>query len=314
MSELNIEEHYIQLYREGLEMAFQQKDSRLRPYVMTTSHNGEFEYFDRLGVADDVNEIVSRYGDTPMNDVPHDRRRIGMRDFDWAKLVDKKDLIRVLTDPTSPYTQAAVMSFNRKIDDVIIENIFGTAQLGKTGSRTISFVGETSDQVAVGNNETTEGITVSDTYKGPGVTPAATNLTIAKLRAVKRQMMADEVIDQEDVLNVFMSANQFDALLREEKIISADYNVRRRLEQGAITDWGGFRFIHTERLPKSGDIRSCVVSLPKGLLFAEATGLEIDVGPRRDKRNIPQIYIKKSFNATRMWGECVARVLCDETK
>ena len=115
-----IETSYKNMFKEGFEQAFQQSNSRLRPYVEVESQASEFDYYDRVGLADDMSEDTQRYGDNPVNEIPHDRRRIGLRDFELGKPIDEKDLIRVVSDPTNAYTTAMVASAHRKVDDLII--------------------------------------------------------------------------------------------------------------------------------------------------------------------------------------------------
>lgn len=308
----NIEAAYINAYKDGLQLAFQQKQSRTAPYVEIGTQNSEFAFYDRIGVADDVNEIITRYGDTPMNEVPHNRRRIGMRDFDWAKLVDKKDLIRVLNDPTSAYTQSAVMAFNRKFDDLVFEAAYGDAFIGKEGNTTISFVGESSGAVAQGNNVTTEGICVSSTYVDGG-TPTGTNLTLDKLRVTRAAMMATEAIDPDSTLTIFVNSYQLMGLVDLTDVKSAEYSHVKALADGKITEYMGYRFVLSERIPKIGNIRHNLVIAPGAIRMVTGKDLEVDIRPRPDKRNIPQIYLRKSMSGTRMWGELTAAILCDET-
>lgn len=310
----NISTAYIDSFREGFDHAFQQKGSRIRPFVTEVSQSSETQYYDRIGKADDVNEVVTRYGDTPVNEVPHDRRQSTLRDFDWAKLVDPKDLLRILGDPSNEYTQAAVWTFGRKVDEVIIEGAFGPAFTGKKGEKRVDFVtGNDPDIVTKGDGDTTEGLDVGVNY-ATDTTPAASNLTIDKLLAVRYSMLAEEAIEQGTLINAFVTSSQLWSLLRDEKIQSSEYNTIRALAAGEINQYAGFRFHHTELLPKVGDIRQCLFFLPSAIYLTRGKNIEVDVGPRRDKRNIPQIYIKTSFNSFRMWGEQVARVNCDETK
>ena len=75
----------------------------------------------------------------------------------------------------------------------------------------------------------------------------------------------------------------------------------------------GFNFVRTELLPKAGNIRDCLFFAQQGLCLAVAQDINVDVGPRRDKRNSVQIYVSASFGASRMWEEKVLKVQCDET-
>src|SRR5688572_795905 len=158
----------VQAYRANIELQFQQKSSRLAPAVRNESIGAEFEYFDRIGPVDAV-EVTNRHGDTPLISTPHDRRRVNLRDFDWADLIDNKDKIRMLADPTSSYVMNAVMAMNRAKDDVIIEAAFGTAYTGKTGSTQVTF--PSASEIAVN-------------YVESGAV-ANSNLTIGKLRRAR---------------------------------------------------------------------------------------------------------------------------------
>jgi len=84
-------------------------------------------------------ENNSRHGDTPLVYTPHDRRRLSLRDFDWADLLDRKDKIRTLIDPTSTYATNAAFAAMRKQDDIIIEGFYANAQIGKTGASSAAF-------------------------------------------------------------------------------------------------------------------------------------------------------------------------------
>ena len=114
----NIERSYINMYKEGWEHSFQQKDSKFQPFVMQGTQASEFDFEERIGLADDMEKVINRYGDTPSMEVPHERRRIGLEDFVWGKGIDPRDLVRVASDPTNKYTEAGVMGANRKVDDV----------------------------------------------------------------------------------------------------------------------------------------------------------------------------------------------------
>jgi len=123
----------VNAYRSNIEIQFQQKGSRLRNTVSVETQNAEYEYYDRIGPTDAV-EVLNRHSDTPLISTPHSRRRVAMSDYDWADMIDRKDRIRMLADPTSPYSQNAVFALGRKMDDVIIAATVGTAYTGKTGS------------------------------------------------------------------------------------------------------------------------------------------------------------------------------------
>lgn len=321
-----IDTSYKNMFREGFEQAFQQSTSRLRPYVEVESQKSEFDYYDRVGLADDMSQVTTRYGDNPVNEIDHERRRIGLSDYELGKPIDEKDLIRVVSDPTSSYMQAMVASANRKIDDLIISGLTATAYTGKAGGSTVDFVGTNSGDITVGSvsnvnshiatggNFTVEagaeGIDVAEDYTGGSA--SSTGMTIEKLKAVKHTMLKLEAVDQDTVLNVFLGASQIQDLLNEDKLINRDYAARQRLEEGKVTEWGGFRFIHTERLPKANGVRDCFVSLPKAYKLSIGKDVTADIWRLPAQKNIPYIYLCLAMGGSRMWGEVLAKVGCNE--
>ncbi len=287
----------VQSYRANIEIKFQQMGSRLRPYVRNETQNAEFDFYDRIGPTDAV-EVTTRHGDTPLISTPHDRRRVALRDFDWADLVDNKDKLRMLADPTSSYSVNAVFALGRAQDDVIIQAAFGTAYSGKTGATSVTL--PAASEVAVN-------------YVESG-TAANSNLTIGKLRRVRYLLdKAEATTEGQYDLVAVIDPSQVQSLLRTTEVTNSDYNTIKALVAGEIDTFMGFKFVKSNRLTVASSIRECIFFERQGLLLASAQEIKVDVGPRRDKRNSIQVYVCGSFGSTRMWEEKVIRVKCDET-
>lgn len=288
----------VNAYRSNIEIKFQQMGSRMRPYVRNESQHAEFEFYDRIGPTDAV-EVVNRHSDTPFVGTDHDRRRVGLRDFDWADLIDNKDKLRMLADPTSSYTMNAVYAFGRKMDDVLIQAFDATAYSGKTGQTTVA--------LPAGN-------TIAVNFVESGAA-ANSNLTIGKLRQVRYKLDKAEAANEgEHDIVCMVDPSQIQSLLRTTEVTSADYNTIKALVAGEIDTFMGFKFIRSARLGVNGSgYRKTLFWERQGLLLATAADISVDVGPRRDKRNSIQVYVNASFGATRMWEEKCWIVLCDET-
>jgi len=286
---------FVQQYRANVDHLVQQKGSRLRALVRSESQNAEFEFYDRIG-ATVAQEVTGRHQDTPLINVPHDRRRVSLRDFDWADLIDRPDRIRMLIDPTSPYSQNAAYALGRKMDEIILDAAFASAYTGKTGSSTVSF--PSSQQVAVD-------------YVESGAA-ANSGLTIGKLRRAKQILDANEV-DPTERRYIAVTAKQVNDLLRTTEVTSADFNTVRALVQGELNSFMGFEFVRTElvRTNASSHRRVCCWA-QSGLLLAVGADITVDIGPRRDKRNSTQVYVSASFGATRMEEEKVVELICAE--
>lgn len=296
---LQVDTALVQAYRSNIEIQYQQKVSRLQPYVRNETQNAEFEFYDRIGPTAAI-EVTTRHSDTPLVSTTHDRRRVALRDFDWADMIDKRDKLRMLADPQSSYVQNAVMALNRAKDDVMIQAVFDTAYTGKTGSTTVAF--PAAQILAVD-------------YVESG-TASNSNLTIGKLRRTRYLFDKAEVTtDSEYDLVAVVDPSQIQSLLRTTEVTNADYNTVKALVAGQIDTFMGFKFIKSNRLgTNASGYRKTIFFEKQGLLLATAAEIAVDVGPRRDKRNSVQVYVTGSFGATRMWEEKVIQVLCDETK
>lgn len=302
---LTVDTAWVNSYHASINLLSQQMGSRLSRAVRTETQNAEFDFWDRVDATAAV-EVTSRHGDTPLISTPHDRRRVGLRQFDWADLIDKWDRVRMIADPTSAYVQNAVMALGRAKDQVIIDSAFGNAFSGKTGATTVTF--PAGQEVAVSYVEV-----------GGAVN---SNLTIGKLRKAKSILGTNEAIGQsmgsdgivvEEPLYAIIAQSQLDALLRTTEVTSADYNTIKALVKGEINTFMGFEFIRTQLLTVTANIRECIFYAKTGLLLSSGIEIMTDVGPRRDKRNSVQVYACGSFGATRMEEKKVVRVKCDET-
>lgn len=297
---IQIDTALVNTYRAGISLKFQQTNSRLEPYARKETQHSEYDYYDRIGTVDPV-EILTRHGDTPQMDTPHDRRRVALRSFDWADYIDRNDRMRMLSDPNSPYTANAVAGMMRRKDDVIIEALLGSAWTGKTGSTEITWASQTNQLIA--HNAIDVG------------TGSATNLTLAKLRRAQRLLNAAEAKTEGGQLICALGSSQLQALLADQKVQSSDYNTIKALVNGEIDTFLGFKFVRLERLPVTSAGYRRVVCFVANSAVTLATGadLQVEVTRRDDKRFLTQVYVSASFGAARMWEEQVIEILCDET-
>lgn len=291
-----VDQALVNTYHANVQLKFQQSTSRLKPFVRIESQNAEFDFYDRIGPTDAV-EMTGRHQDTPLVGSDHDRRKVSHRDFNWADLIDKKDKLRMLQDPTSAYVMNAVMSLNRKMDDVIIQASFGTAYSGKAGDVPITFPA---------------GQTIGSTFVERGTT-ASSNLTIGKLRRARYLLDKAEAANEGEAdLAIACDPSQIQGLLATTEVTNADYNTIKALVAGQIDTFMGFKFIKSNRLAVNGTVRDVMCWEKQGILLAIADELITDVGPRRDKNNSIQVYAEGHFGATRMWEEKVIKIQCDE--
>lgn len=278
---------FVQQYKSNVQLLSQQMGSRLRGAVRVESVQAEFGFFEQIGAVT-AQLKTSRHGDTPQYDTPHARRRVGLNDYEWADLVDKEDEIRMLIDPKSPYAKNAVYAFGRAIDDELITAATGTAQTDKTGSTAVS-------------------LPAGQIVDSGGANP----MTIAKLRET-RKLFWDNDVDEAIPLHLVMGPKQFDDLLGTTEVTSSDYNTVKALVRGDIDTFMGFKFHRTNRLSKTGDIRTTFAWAQDGLLLALGQDIKTKMSERADKSYSMQVYVCMTIGATRMEEVKVVQIDCTE--
>lgn len=277
----------VEQYKSNIVLLSQQKGSRLRGAVRVEPITGENAYFEQIG-ATAAQKKTTRHMDTPQIDTPHSRRKCSIDDYVWADFVDKEDLIRTLIDPTSPYAVNAVNAFGRSMDDVLITAAGGTSYTGKAGGIAVAL--PSGQKIAEGN----------------------TGMSITKLIATKGLFLTNDV-DPDIPLHIVMSSKQFQDLLAEEKVTSADYAAIKALIKGDINEFMGFTFHHSQRLSVDTDIRMCYAWAQDGLCLGLGADIHTKISERADKNYLTQVWCGMTIGATRMEEKKVVEIACDET-
>lgn len=282
---INIPTHFVQQYSTNINLLLQQKGSKLRNAVMAGSHVGkQASPVDQFGSIE-MQPVVSRYAPMGRVDAPTDRRWVFPSDFDLPQLLDDFDKLRLITDPESSYVQNAVLAAGRQQDKLIINAFTGTAKTGETGATSTSFTAGNSVPVATGG--------------------ANSALNVAKIKAVKKLMMANFVDFDMEEAYIGITAADHAALLDEVQVISSDFNGGMPvLKDGKITDFLGFKFIHTE-LIETELAGTNQVTLPvwvkSGMYLGQWADVQNTVSRRHDLQGEPwQLYTTMTAGATRL--------------
>lgn len=290
--------NWVNTFRASFAMLAQQMESRLVSAVVDEPINGEFGYYDQIGVVEPV-QRVSRHADTPMTEVPHARRRVTAADWEMSEIIDTQDTQRMLTDPQSSYVKAFAAGINRRKDRTIIEAFFADAATGKAGGTTVAF--PAGNQIAV------------DYVESGSATNASLN--VAKLRRARTILMDGEAA-QDAVLYVACRAQDIQNLLRDTQVSSADFNTVRALVNGEINTFMGFEFIRlpAARFQQDGSNHFRIPAWSKmGMWFAQLNGLETNAAPDPTKGFNTRLHAKQSFGATRLEEARVVEIKCHAT-
>lgn len=283
----------VQQYKANVELLLQQEGSRLRSAVSSDTYMGK-----KASVVEQFGEVAaqlktSRHSDTPLLDVPQEKRWVIPADYEWASLIDNQDKLRMLVDPTSPYVRAGAAAMNRAIDDVILTAVFGTNYKGEEGTTAETF-DTTNYQVGVNEGG------------------AASSINVAKLqKAIQKLMLANKGELMEPVWAA-ISAYEHDALLKEVQINNKDFGGSPVLVDGKVTRFMGINFIITERLTITSGNRLIPVWLKSGLHLGMWQDMVTKVSERADKSYATQVYLCGTFGATRTQPGKSIQILCDD--
>lgn len=288
-----VTKHFVKEFNAGVRLLQQQIPSRLRMAVMVDPGVvGDRAFFDQMD-ATAMHEVTNRHGDTEITDTPHRRRMVTLRTYEVADLVDRADQRRLLNDPVSPYTRSMAAAANRKIDDVILSSMDGSASTGVDGSLPVSFPAGNSYN-ATG---TSQALKVEDLLKARKLLEAAEN----------------EEDDGDNKWFMCLSAGARAQLMTQEQVSSQDYNTVRALSEGTIKSYMGMELIKSQRSGLAGAIRDCFVWVKKSVQLAIGQDPRsfMDVIP--SKRHSIQVRHELDCGATRMDEKGVVRILVDES-
>jgi len=297
---------FVKQFNSTVYTLLQQKGAKLRPCVREEPMQSEEQFFEQVGTGS-ANEVTTRFGDSPVNSQPHDRRRVTLRFFDSGEFIDKFDKVRMLIDPQSVYTQNIVYTLGRCLDDVLLGGadvpgnssittyqdgtsgaIFGIAFTGKSAGTQVSFAA---------------GQVVALNFGGTNV-----GLTVPKLIEGKRLLKAGNVdLDMEE-LYMYMTAKGEADLLNTTQVTSADYNGVKALVGGDVNSYLGITFKRGERAPQSATGAQhwrYPLFVKSGVLLATPLDIDTRVAERSDKKFNWYVYGKAGFGGVRMEeGKC----------
>ena len=268
---------YAQAYSQNIMQLAQQKYSKLINTVYRRSNvRGKTFFQDQIGQWN-LEVKGGRNVETPNND-PQLARRMGiMIDYHDARMLDRGDELKTISDPRSAYTIAAASSIGRKLDDIILSSAVGTAYYGETGGSSVT----------------------ATTIK----LVTAANLSMAQLLDIKKSF-DDNDVEPEDRFFV-ANTTLMKGLLDLNEATSADYAAVKALVRGEIDTWLGFKWITSTRVP-SGSVG--VAYQRNGICLAMADNPLVRTDERADKSYSWQIYYELNIGAVRLEESRVIQV------
>lgn len=275
---------FVTQFDTDLRLLAQQKDSRLRATVYNrgTIEGASFT-INNLGSVE-MDENVTRHGDTIWSDIDHTARNVPMRDFFKALPMDKADIPKMKVNPVTggQYMQQLVAARNRKIDDIIFAAALGTINSvdGTTGPYTLP--------------------------AGQIIAAGGTGLTKAKIIQARSIFRANET-DEEELFFLWDSL-AMQQILSDTTLTSADYMAGKMLQDGKVAgQWLGFTWIPYERVTNVGGVRTTAAYSKDAIHFGMGFE-EGDVAKRADKKNSWQVSMAGSYGAGRQDEKKVVQI------
>lgn len=278
---------FVKQFNDTVDHLAQQMSERFRNAVRFEGGiTGEEAYFDQLAPTEAV-ERTTRHSDTPLVNSDWRRRRVSMRDWEWADLVDKPDKLKQIINPESPMAQSAGMAFARRIDKLIIDNANATSNTGKEGGTPVVLP------------------------SGQKIVHGSAGLTKAKMIAANKILDQNEAPKEDRFIAV--SAEQIEDLLNLTEVTSSDFATVKALVEGSVDTWLGFKFIRTEQLNVDATPSRLVLAWQKtGLLLALALEPTTRITERADKSYSNQVFMSMGIGSTRMEEEKLVQIACNE--
>ncbi|RTK93051.1 hypothetical protein EKI60_06455 [Candidatus Saccharibacteria bacterium] len=275
---------YAQAYGQNIMQLAQQKYSKLASTVyMKPNVRGKTFFQDQIGQWN-MEVKGSRNTQTPNNDPVLGRRMGIMVDYHDARLLDRGDELKAISDPRSAYTIAAAQSLGRKMDDVIIAAAIGTAYSGETGSTSVT--------------------------NGNLKLVTASVLTLAEVIAIK-QALDEQDVEMDDRYFVTSPAS-LDSLLNVSQATSTDYAAVKALVRGEIDSWMGFKWIMSTRIAAAtavnGSTCQGIAYQKYGICAAMAAEPMVRTDERADLSYSWQVYYELNIGAVRLEEDRVVSI------
>jgi len=259
-----------------MQLAQQKYSKLLNTIYIKPDIRGKTFFQDQIG-AWAMETKAGRNSQTPNNDPALDRRMGTMVTYHDARLLDRSDELRCISDPRSAYAIAAGQSVGRQVDDIILASAYATAYYGETGS--------------------------SSTTNGNIVLVTAASPTVAQIVAVKKAL-DDNDVDMEDRYFV-TNTTLLNKLLGVTEATSSDYASVKALVRGEIDTWLGFKWIMTTRLSTT---YVGIAYQKTGICLGIAENPIVRTDERTDLSYSWQIYYELDMGAVRLEEDKVVLV------
>lgn len=271
---------FVTQFHDSFVAAAEQKESRLESTVTSRGMivGSSFTAND-MGTVE-ASQVTNRYGDTEWTIPDAGTRSALMSDYDVAIPIERTDLAKLMANPQGDYLQRCIAAMNRKKDAVIYSAAIGSALRKTDESGTFAGVAVPAGQI---------------------IAAGATGMTKAKIITAKKLFRTNEADEHNgEELYLAYDAGMLEDILSDTTLTSADYMAVKMLQEGDISGrWMGFKWVPYEALSGTST-KTTMAWCKSGVHVGTGENVVTDIGPRRDKRNLIQIYAAMSIGSVRV--------------
>lgn len=288
-------------YTPGIEMLAQQMNFALQGKVREEADTGEAVNFPQIGPVG-PRQKTARHSDTQYINTPHRKRWVRPTTFEFADLLDLRDIKKIVSDPGGEYSRNMIASINRDRCRDLLASAIGTAYIGQEGT-------------------TTQAVTLTIANDSVG-------FTLAKVKEAMQKLKTANGVDGQEEMFIAWTAKQEKEFLDNTEVASIDYNNQRVLVSGGMDGkFFGFTYVRLEDWTDEEDtthrivpytagspnIRSCVAWVKSGLLHNTWQAPHTKVDQLPTKNYSWQYWIGATYGSTRMQEGKVVQIDCVET-
>lgn len=289
-----IEKLYAPTFKNNVQLLAQQTQSILEPYVTVQPCSGT-----GAAVADQYGTVTARkkterHEDTKYSDTPRDRRWLVPVEYYSAELVDKSDIVRMLTDPQSPLARVHVAAMMRAKDSEILQSFFAAARTGEL--------------VTSGTTAYNTAYDIAADVEVSG-TPAA--LTPTKLIKSKGRLMRNQVDVAAEPPTMAINTKAWEDMFGQTTFISSDFSGANPLVQAnRAQNYAGVNLVQIEHVdfPVNGTTEwFCPTFVKSGIVLGVWSDLEVEINKHPLKVSSYEVKVTARFAATRVEEAKVVR-------
>lgn len=301
-----VEAHHKLAYSNNVMLVTQQMGAKFRASVTEIPCSGEaHDAAELIGQLEYIEGAGAR-SRSNIENVPFARRRwlIRPNELESGQYIDKEDIFDSINYPTAKIVQAHTIAVNRGLDDKIL----GVRRLpdGTFGLRDGGVLGGAVEGKRPGS--------VRAALPAAQITPAGgTGLTIDKMIAAIERFGLDDN-DMSRTLTMAITPRQHTDLLKIVSLTQANLNAFQQdeLKRGVINHFMGIDFRITNRLPKSGDTRSCPIWTKDNVALGIWQDVKGDIWNDPHAKNRPYAYVDAFVDAVRIQDNGVHVIECTE--